>query len=183
MSSTWHTKIIDKRNIIMKKLLCVITTIIFLLTLTVLCFAHSGRTDANGGHFDHSTGEYHYHNGNSNHGIIEKNDDTDRSYFYDNTQYTKEKTTHSYEEDNNTNGSYEEKKSSFDIFDFFIILIHLAFAFFGSGVIISILSETTSLFDEKKYKSAKVYKFVLVVVFLLLFIVLFYIAQHLELFT
>lgn len=25
--------------------------------------AHPGRTDANGGHYDHSTGEYHYHHG------------------------------------------------------------------------------------------------------------------------
>lgn len=167
----------------MKKILCILISIITILSLTVLCFAHSGRTDANGGHFDHSTGEYHYHDGNSNHGIIEKNDETDSNYFYSNNQYTKEKTTHSYEEDNNTDNSDEEKESSFDLFDFFIVLIHLAFAFFGSGVIISILSETTSLFDEKKYKSAKIYKFVLVIVFILLFIVLFYIAQHLELFT
>lgn len=37
----------------------------------LLCFillfctasAHAGRTDANGGHWDHSTGEYHYHHG------------------------------------------------------------------------------------------------------------------------
>lgn len=27
------------------------------------CFAHSGGTDANGGHYDSSTGEYHYHHG------------------------------------------------------------------------------------------------------------------------
>lgn len=37
----------------------------------VLCsfpvFAHSGRTDANGGHYDRSTGEYHYHHGYSAH--------------------------------------------------------------------------------------------------------------------
>lgn len=24
---------------------------------------HSGKTDGNGGHYDHSTGEYHYHHG------------------------------------------------------------------------------------------------------------------------
>ena len=27
------------------------------------CSAHSGKTDANGGHWDHSIGEYHYHHG------------------------------------------------------------------------------------------------------------------------
>lgn len=29
--------------------------------------AHSGGTDENGGHYDHSTGEYHYHHGHSAH--------------------------------------------------------------------------------------------------------------------
>ena len=26
-------------------------------------FAHSGGTDSDGGHFNHSTGDYHYHHG------------------------------------------------------------------------------------------------------------------------
>lgn len=30
-------------------------------------FAHSGRTDSHGGHYDRSTGEYHYHHGYSAH--------------------------------------------------------------------------------------------------------------------
>lgn len=37
-----------------------------LLCIAMLCTsaaAHSGRTDENGGHTDHSTGEYHYHHG------------------------------------------------------------------------------------------------------------------------
>ena len=41
--------------------------IIAALCLTLLLIpaagAHSGRTDANGGHWDSSTGEYHYHHG------------------------------------------------------------------------------------------------------------------------
>ena len=39
---------------------------LFLLLLTLLCIpaaAHSGGTDENGGHINHSTGEYHYHHG------------------------------------------------------------------------------------------------------------------------
>lgn len=35
-------------------LICVISTIVF---------AHSGRTDSNGGHYNRSTGVYHYHGG------------------------------------------------------------------------------------------------------------------------
>lgn len=37
--------------------------IAFIFTLTTYTSAHSGRTDSNGGHLDHSTGEYHYHHG------------------------------------------------------------------------------------------------------------------------
>ena len=42
--------------------------IIAVISVSVICssaFAHSGRTDENGGHYDYSTGEYHYHNGGS----------------------------------------------------------------------------------------------------------------------
>lgn len=31
--------------------------------LTIVAYAHSGKTDADGGHTDSSTGEYHYHHG------------------------------------------------------------------------------------------------------------------------
>ena len=36
-------------------------------TLCIPVFAHPGRTDSNGGHTDHSTGEYHYHHGQPAH--------------------------------------------------------------------------------------------------------------------
>ena len=29
----------------------------------MIVYAHSGRTDVNGGHWDRSTGTYHYHTG------------------------------------------------------------------------------------------------------------------------
>lgn len=46
-----------------------VVSIIFILICTVstLSYAHSGRTDFNGGHYDNSTGEYHYHHGYSAH--------------------------------------------------------------------------------------------------------------------
>lgn len=44
----------------MKKMLA----ILFCFTFVITCAsAHSGRTDANGGHWNRSTGEYHYHHG------------------------------------------------------------------------------------------------------------------------
>ena len=35
--------------------------------LPIISLAHSGRTDSYGGHYDYSTGEYHYHHGYSAH--------------------------------------------------------------------------------------------------------------------
>lgn len=44
----------------MKKMLAILFCFILVFTCAA---AHPGRTDANGGHWDHSTGEYHYHHG------------------------------------------------------------------------------------------------------------------------
>ena len=41
----------------------IITAAGCILLLTSLASAHSGKTDASGGHWDNSTGEYHYHHG------------------------------------------------------------------------------------------------------------------------
>ena len=44
----------------MKKIILLLILFISILTMS---FAHSGKTDSNGGHYDSSTGEYHYHHG------------------------------------------------------------------------------------------------------------------------
>lgn len=41
---------------------CCLTLFLFML-LSITVLAHPGRTDENGGHYDNSTGEYHYHHG------------------------------------------------------------------------------------------------------------------------
>ena len=46
-----------------KRYLIPILACILLLSCCTVAFAHPGATDANGGHYDHSTGEYHYHHG------------------------------------------------------------------------------------------------------------------------
>ena len=47
----------------MKKI--ILSLIILLILIPTVVNSHSGRTDSNGGHYDRSTGEYHYHNGDS----------------------------------------------------------------------------------------------------------------------
>lgn len=39
----------------------------FLILFPCVAYAHPGRTDANGGHYNRSTGEYHYHHGYPEH--------------------------------------------------------------------------------------------------------------------
>nr|DAG36733.1 MAG TPA: KTSC domain [Caudoviricetes sp.] len=46
-----------------KRHLIPILACILLLFCCTAAYAHPGATDANGGHYDHSTGEYHYHHG------------------------------------------------------------------------------------------------------------------------
>lgn len=47
----------------MKRKLTIILVFMLTASLSAPAYAHSGKTDANGGHYDHSTGEYHYHHG------------------------------------------------------------------------------------------------------------------------
>ncbi len=47
----------------MRRILCVFLSIACITVLSLSAYAHPGKTDASGGHYDHSTGEYHYHHG------------------------------------------------------------------------------------------------------------------------
>lgn len=68
-----------------KRLLTLPLVLILILCLCVPASAHSGKTDANGGHYDQSTGEYHYHHGYPAHSHIggcpyDYDDKTDHSF-------------------------------------------------------------------------------------------------------
>lgn len=52
-----------------------LSLLLLLSLLVVPVFAHPGRTDSNGGHWDRSTGEYHYHHGYSAHQHYDINGD------------------------------------------------------------------------------------------------------------
>ncbi len=52
----------------MKKFVLFVVCLLFLLPSAV---AHPGKTDAAGGHWNHSTGEYHYHHGYPEHQHID----------------------------------------------------------------------------------------------------------------
>lgn len=46
-----------------KVILCLFIAVLMIVAAITPVFAHSGKTDANGGHYDTATGEYHYHHG------------------------------------------------------------------------------------------------------------------------
>ena len=50
----------------MKRIKIILCCILIINTFT---YAHSGKTDSNGGHYNSSTGEYHYHHGYPAHSV------------------------------------------------------------------------------------------------------------------
>ena len=46
----------------MKKWIALLAAALMMMASSLPAHAHSGRTDAMGGHYDHSTNQYHYHN-------------------------------------------------------------------------------------------------------------------------
>lgn len=52
--------------------------ILLLILASVFLSAHSGRTDSDGGHYNRTTGEYHYHNGGDDY-----NNYVDEPYYED----------------------------------------------------------------------------------------------------
>ena len=76
----------------------------------VIVNAHPGRTDSNGGHYDRSTGEYHYHDGES---AGKKQSNNNEPYTYEDFVGP----TQDYS-DNSSNTT--SRKRSFDFIDFYI---------------------------------------------------------------
>lgn len=113
--------------------------ILALLLLCILVYPHPGGIDSNGGHYNRSTGEYHYHHGYPEHqhknGICPYE-------FDDNTEYKTEVSKNSYSnvsKNNVTNHSFSSiiKKVDTNILG----LILLAFLFFGPSLIAGIIDK------------------------------------------
>lgn len=92
----------------MKKTLLVISIIAIFASLLISVNAHPGRTDAAGGHTDHSTGEYHYHHGYSAHDHYDMDGDGDKDCPYN----FQDKTNH-----NSSSVGKAESGNSLDIYE------------------------------------------------------------------
>lgn len=92
-----------------------IATALMFYILCVPAFAHSGRTDSAGGHTNHSTGEYHYHHGYSEHQHYDMNGDGIKDCPYKFKDATNKST--STTKNSNTNvSSIQSKKDNDDVF-------------------------------------------------------------------
>ena len=66
------------------KIIVALLVIACIFSIMLPISAHSGDTDSNGGHYDHSSGEYHYHHGYPAHQHYDINGDgiKDCPYLY-----------------------------------------------------------------------------------------------------
>lgn len=76
----------------MKKLISIFLSLIIISFSILSVSGHSGRTDANGGHYDRKTGQYHYHNG----GYTDSNNSSYNNYSYNSSQTNSSQTTRTY---------------------------------------------------------------------------------------
>lgn len=129
----------------MKKIISIF--IIFFVMILPLSYAHSGRTDANGGHYDRSTGEYHYHNEDSSYAnqlIIEDDDNNSSSSYH---EYVVNRLNKNIESKQKTidklNSEIEELKEDNKIWHFVYI----------TAIIIFIINLYNIKYESKKYET------------------------------
>ncbi len=127
---------------------------ICLLLLTTISYAHAGRTDSNGGHYNNSTGDYHYHHGYSAHDHYDMDGDgyLDCPYDFD------DKTNHG----NNSGGSsttennIKNKKSKitfWDVVKTILLLIPLSMVtLYCLYITLGMISIIIEWFIEKCFK-------------------------------
>lgn len=119
-----------------------------LFAASLIVYAHPGKTDANGGHYDHSTGEYHYHHGYPAHqhpnGICPYNyDDKTRS---DSHQLLQTAPTSSPTVRSSHSDKIENESSKISVYIAYIFLG----IFFGILAISSIFTLITALIETAK---------------------------------
>lgn len=78
---------------VFKTSLILISIVIIISGSCVAVFAHPGKTDSDGGHFDRSTGEYHYHHGYPAH----QHENGTRPYDFDNNEKSTESHNYGYD--------------------------------------------------------------------------------------
>lgn len=138
----------------MKKILqiaCI--TILCMLFFSLIASAHSGKTDSNGGHYDSSTGEYHYHHGYPAH----QHYDIDGDGIIDCPYKFNDKTNHNGSNNKPSNNNSGSKNKLTVGIVFKIIGISLLALLLSSAFVIplayTLLNELISVLYKKLFKA------------------------------
>lgn len=127
----------------MKKTTLLLVTIVMIILNCTITTAHPGRTDSYGGHWNHSTGTYHYHSGE--YAGQTQSSETEHQFYENNTlpshpedSKPKNNKEHKDTKKEESNNSQKENKSSI-ILDGIILIIGIIFFLLILSPIIYIL--------------------------------------------
>lgn len=91
----------------------ILAIIICFLSFSLSVFGHSGRTDSNGGHWNHSTGEYHWHHGYSAHQHQDRDGDGYKEWCpYKNSNSTSNNNAGSNSNNSGNSGNFGNSNAS-----------------------------------------------------------------------
>jgi hypothetical protein len=135
---------------------------ILISMLVMQVSAHSGGTDASGGHWNRSTGEYHYHHGYPAHDHYDLDGDGDMDCPYDFEDKTDRNNNHSQSAENDSEPE-AKKKSQLTLKTLWSILV---FSFYSSIIVWLIIAPIADKLIKKDYSFN-----IDIVIFVLLFIV------------
>lgn len=129
----------------MKRRIYILAVFLLLPVICIPAFAHPGQTDSNGGHTDHSTGEYHYHHRQPAHDHYDMNGDSiiDCPYDFDEPPANSKSSNSSSTNKEVSNGAQSDiptnKSSSFSP----IFLIYVGYCIIASvsGLISLLISD------------------------------------------
>ena len=119
---------------------------------------HSGGTDGSGGHYNRSTGEYHYHHGYSAHSHYDMDGDgvADCPYSFKNNTSYKSSTSKSKSDTNSSSKSSSNKKHSNSFKSFLESVLLVICSIFVSAAITIVPWALRSIFSViRKYTNRK----------------------------
>lgn len=149
----------------MKKYIsALLITLIILSAFSILSYAHPGRTDSNGGHWNHDTGEYHYHSGeyagrsSNSSGSATPSDKIDNAEQEESAKktYHQQNSNESFASESSS-VSIESKKHNYDFGDILSIALTFVslFVFTGSFIFTYIYPIFAVFFKDREFHKAK----------------------------
>lgn len=106
-----------------RRMFSLVIALVICLQIPAVVFAHPGRTDTDGGHTDHETGEYHYHHGYPAHQHYDMDGDGTVDCPYKFRDQANHSTTSS--SNNIQQKTAIKNASSFDVIDVILFLLDI----------------------------------------------------------